>query len=145
LLNYALGYHLGPRVFKMESSRLLNRKHLDEAQRFYDRHGRKTIILARFVPIIRTFAPFVAGVGRMRFGRFIGFSISGGMLWVVLLTMAGYEFGHHAVVQKHYEVVILAIVAISLIPVVIQLMMSREAARDSQKPGLGAVGAGDNK
>jgi membrane-associated protein len=145
LVNYALGYHLGPRVFKMESSRLLNRKHLDEAQRFYDRHGRKTIILARFVPVIRTFAPFVAGVGRMRLRRFIGFSISGGMLWVALLTMAGFEFGEYAAVQKHYEVVILAIVTISLIPVVVQIMMSRRDARDAEKPGTGAVGAGDKK
>ena len=137
LVNYALGYHLGPRVFSMQSSRLLNRKHLDEAQRFYDRHGRKTIILARFVPVIRTFAPFVAGVGKMKFGRFIGFSVCGGMLWVVLLTLAGFVFGHNSLVQKHYEVVILGIVAVSLLPVAVQVMASRKEVKTR---GYSAVG-----
>src|SRR5439155_16443412 len=78
LLNYTIGRRLGPKVFSRESSWLLNKKHLEEAQRFYDRHGRKTIIIARFIPIIRTFAPFVAGVGRMPFARFVGFSMGGG-------------------------------------------------------------------
>src|ERR1700690_3345703 len=91
LLNYSIGYHIGPRVFSRPNSWLLNQNHLREAQEFYDRHGRKTIILARFVPIIRTFAPFVAGVGKMRFSRFISFSVAGGLLWVVIVTMAGYK------------------------------------------------------
>jgi membrane-associated protein len=146
LLNYALGYHLGPRVFRVDASQsrfpwsLLNRKHLDEAQRFYDRHGRKTIILARFVPVIRTFAPFVAGVGRMRFVRFIGFSVSGGILWVVLLTGAGYSFGHNAFVQKHYEMVIMAIVVISLVPMIVQVIASR---RDTPPRGFQSLGANE--
>jgi membrane-associated protein len=117
LLNYSIGYHVGPRVFSRRNSWLLNQNHLREAQEFYDRHGRKTIILARFVPIIRTFAPFVAGIGKMRFSRFIGFSVAGGLLWVVTVTMAGYKFGRVQAVQDHFELVILAIVAISLIPV----------------------------
>src|ERR1700677_1272283 len=116
VLNYTIGRKIGPRIFSMESSWALNKRHLEEAHRFYEKHGRKTIILARFVPIIRTFAPFVAGVGQMPFGRFIGVSVSGGILWVVLLSLAGYFFGEIKVVQTHFQLVVLAIVAISLIP-----------------------------
>lgn len=119
LLNYTIGYHLGPKVFSRRDSWLLNQKHLREAQAFYDRHGRKTIIMARFVPIIRTFAPFVAGIGQMRFGRFIGFSIAGGLFWVLAVSIAGYEFGQVPVVRDHFELVVLAIIAISLIPVAV--------------------------
>ncbi len=125
VLNYTVGYRVGPKVFSRDSTWLLNKKHLDEAHRFYDRHGRKTIILARFVPIIRTFAPFVAGIGKMPFSRFIGFSISGGVLWVCAMTLAGYFFGQIAVVKSHFEIVILAIIAISLIPMAIHALQSR--------------------
>jgi membrane-associated protein len=117
LLNYSIGFRVGPKVFSRRDSWLLNQRHLREAQAFYDRHGRKTIILARFVPIIRTFAPFVAGIGQMRFTRFIGFSIAGGMFWVIAVTMAGFEFGQLAVVRDHFQLVVLAIIGISLIPV----------------------------
>jgi membrane-associated protein len=119
------GLHVGPRVFSRPNSWLLNQNHLREAQEFYDRHGRKTIILARFVPIIRTFAPFVAGVGRMRFSRFIGFSVAGGVVWVMTVTLAGYKFGRVRAVQDHFEWVILAIVAISLIPVGLHAWQAR--------------------
>lgn len=119
IINYTFGYRIGPKVFSRESSRLLNKKHLLEAQAFYDRHGRKTIILARFVPILRTFAPFVAGVGKMPFARFIGFSVGGGVLWVSSISMAGYLFGTIPVVANHFKIVVLAIVAISVLPVVI--------------------------
>src|ERR1700683_1257501 len=88
LVNYTVGRRAGPAVFSSRTSWLLNQKHLTEAHRFYERHGRKTIILARFVPIVRTFAPFVAGIGQMPFARFIGFSISGGALWVISMTLA---------------------------------------------------------
>ena len=100
LLNYTLGYHIGPRVFSKERSRLLSRKHLLEAQRFYEKYGRKTIVLARFVPIIRTFAPFVAGIGKMNFFRFAVYSVSGGMLWVISLTTCGYIFGRDALGEE---------------------------------------------
>ena len=131
-LNYFLGYRLGPKVFSRESSWLLNRRHLLEAQRFYERHGRKTIILARFVPVIRTFAPFVAGIGRMRFVRFALFSISGGILWVVSILLAGYFFGQRPFVKDHFELVVVAIVFISVVPVIIQGWRSRKgAATDS--------------
>ena len=119
LLNYSVGFHLGPKVFSRPDSWLLNQKHLREAQGFYDRHGRKTIVMARFVPIIRTFAPFVAGIGKMPFSRFIGFSIAGGVFWVTIVTLAGYMFGQIEVVKSHFELVVLAIIAISLIPVVL--------------------------
>ena len=127
--NYSIGKRVGPKVFRRENSFLLNKKHLEEAQRFYDRHGRKTIILARFVPIIRTFAPFVAGIGRMPFGRFIGFSIGGGILWVVSLSMAGYFFGTWPFVRDHFEVVIIVIVFISVVPGIVHVIRSRLNAR----------------
>jgi len=134
LLNYSIGYHVGPAIFSRPKSRLLNRKHLLEAQRFYERHGRKTIIMARFVPIIRTFAPFVAGIGRMPFSRFIGFSISGGILWIVLLTLAGYFFNQIAFVRDHFQVVVIAIVIISMIPAVYHAMQARNVSdEDSEK------------
>jgi len=131
LLNYSVGRRLGPAVFRRESSFLLNKKHLLEAHAFYERHGRKTIILARFVPIIRTFAPFVAGIGEMEFHRFIGFSIGGGILWVTLLSLAGYFFGQIPVIKNHFEVVVLAICFISVLPVILHGFQSRRAARSA--------------
>ena len=125
VLNYTVGRIVGPKVFSRQSSWFLNQRHLDEAHRFYEKHGRKTIILARFVPIIRTFAPFVAGIGQMPFGRFIGFSISGGVLWVVTLSLAGFYFNHIEFVRTHFQLVVLAIVFISLIPVIIQALQAR--------------------
>jgi membrane-associated protein len=126
LINYSVGRRVGPAVFSRESSFLLNKRHLLEAHSFYERHGRKTIILARFVPIIRTFAPFVAGIGAMPFGRFIGFSIGGGILWVTLLSLAGFFFGQIDFVKKHFEVVVLAIVFISILPMVFHAMQSKK-------------------
>ena len=125
MLNYSIGHRLGPAVFRGEDSWLLSKKHLHEAQAFYDKHGRKTIILARFVPIIRTFAPFVAGIGRMPFSRFVGFSVVGGLLWVILLSLAGYEFGQFKLVREHFELVVVAIVVISVLPVVFHAIQSR--------------------
>jgi membrane-associated protein len=125
LLNYSVGKALGPKVFSRQKSWLLNPRHLAEAQAFYERHGRGTIILARFVPIIRTFAPFVAGIGRMAFSRFVLFSVGGGALWVVSVSMAGYCFGQIDAVKKHFELVVLAIVAVSLIPAAVGFIRSR--------------------
>jgi membrane-associated protein len=131
VLNYFVGRGVGPAIFSGESSWLLNRRHLEEAHRFYERHGRKTIIMARFVPIIRTFAPFVAGIGQMPFGRFIGFSISGGILWVVTLSLAGYYFNQIEFVRTHFQLVVLAIVGISLVPAVVHALQAR--ARNGAK------------
>ncbi len=125
VLNYTIGRNIGPRIFSTESSWLLNKRHLEEAHRFYEKHGRKTIILARFVPIIRTFAPFVAGIGQMPFARFIGFSVSGGILWVVSVTIAGYYFNQIEFVRTHFQFVVLAIVFISLIPAVMHALQAR--------------------
>jgi membrane-associated protein len=128
-VNYFLGYRLGPKVFSRESSWLLNKRHLLEAQRFYEKHGRKTIIIARFVPIVRTFAPFVAGIGRMPFGRFAIFSVSGGILWVVSVTLAGYFFGAIPIVKNNFEIVVLAVVVISVLPAVYHWWRSKRAAQ----------------
>src|SRR5688500_8475853 len=128
-VNYWVGYKLGPAVFKREDSRLLNKKHLLRAQEFYEKYGGKTIILARFVPIVRTFAPFVAGVGRMNFFRFWLFNITGGIAWVVICVGAGYYFGAMDFVKKHFELVIVAIVVISVLPMVWELWRARQAAK----------------
>jgi len=128
-VNYAIGYRLGPKVFASEGSRLLNKKHLIEARDFYDRHGGKTIILARFVPIVRTFAPFVAGIGRMNYARFALFNVTGGIAWVLICLLAGWLFGGIEFVQKRFELVVLAIIAISLLPVAIEVARARLAAR----------------
>jgi membrane-associated protein len=136
LVNYLLGYRLGPKVFRRESSWLLNKKHLAEAQAFYDRHGRKTIIMARFVPIVRTFAPFVAGIGRMPFARFASFSIAGGIFWVVSVSSAGYFFGNIPFVKRNFELVIVAVVVVSVLPVVIQGIKSRSRTGESATPAL---------
>ncbi|GAC1372499.1 MAG: DedA family protein [Hymenobacter sp.] len=114
-VNYAVGDYLGPRVFR-EDFKFLQRKYLDQTQAFYAKHGGKTIIMARFVPIVRTFAPFVAGVGTMTYRYFASFSIMAAVLWVVLLTVAGYLFGNIEVVKKNFELVILGIIVLSMLP-----------------------------
>jgi membrane-associated protein len=128
-VNYWVGYKIGPKVFASEGSWLLNKKHLIEAQNFYDKHGGKTIILARFVPIIRTFAPFVAGVGRMNYGRFLIFNVVGGVSWVLICLLGGWFFGNLPWVQKNFELVLVAIVVISVLPVVIELARAWLATR----------------
>ncbi len=139
LVNYSVGSTIGPRLFSKEGSRLFNRRHLDEAHRFYERHGTGTIILARFVPIIRTFAPFVAGIGKMNVFRFALFSITGGILWVSTMTLAGYFFGQMPFVKNHFEIVILAIVFISVLPAIFHAIKSRgETTAEPLQP----VGAG---
>ena len=128
-VNYWIGYKLGPAVFKREDSRLLNKKHLEKAQAFYEKYGGKTIILARFVPIVRTFAPFVAGVGKMNFFRFWMFNIVGGIAWVLICVAAGYLFGGFEFVKKRFELVIVAIVVISVLPMVFEFWQHRRAAK----------------
>jgi membrane-associated protein len=128
-VNYGIGYRLGPKVFASEGSRLLNKKHLIEAQAFYDRHGGKTIILARFVPIVRTFAPFVAGVGRMNYGRFLLFNVVGGVSWVFLCLGGGWFFGNLVPVRKNFELVIVGIIGISVLPIAVELGRGWLAAR----------------
>ncbi len=128
-VNYWIGYRLGPKVFASEGSWLLNKKHLLEAQRFYDKHGGKTIILARFVPIVRTFAPFVAGVGRMNYGRFFLFNVVGGVSWVLICLIGGWLFGNISWVKKNFELVVVAIVVISVLPIGFEISRGWLAAR----------------
>jgi len=128
-LNYAIGRRLGPKVFSATNSRLLNRDHLLHTQRFYEKHGGKTIVLARFIPIVRTFAPFVAGIGRMKYGRFALFNVSGGIAWVLLFVGGGYLFGNIPTVKHNFHIVIVAIIVISVLPAVIEFLRARAAIR----------------
>ncbi len=128
-VNYWLGRRLGPAVFKREDSRLLSKKHLLHAQAFYEQHGSKTIILARFVPIIRTFAPFVAGIGRMNYARFLAFSVIGALLWVSICLAGGYYLGGLPFFKKHFELVVLVIVVISVLPAVVHIIRARGASK----------------
>lgn len=143
-VNYAIGNWLGPKVFHREDSRLLNKHHLFRAQAFYERHGGKTIVLARFVPIIRTFAPFVAGIGKMRYLQFAIYNVSGAAIWVLMCLGAGYFFGRLEFVQKHFELVLIAIVAISLIPVAWELWRARAAAKRGESALLEATTIGES-
>jgi membrane-associated protein len=129
-VNYWIGHTIGPRAFESES-RFLKREHLERTQAFYEKHGGKTIVLARFVPIIRTFAPFVAGVGTMHYQRFITFNVLGGFLWTFLFTFGGYFFGNIAVVREHFELVIVGIVLISVVPMALEYVRGRMRKRDS--------------
>ncbi len=128
-VNYAIGKKLGPAVFHRQDSRWLNREHLQKAHAFYEKYGAKTIILARFVPIVRTFAPFVAGIGTMSYAKFATYNILGGALWVGSLLAAGWVFGGFPWVQKHFESVVVAIVIISVLPGVVEYLRARAAAR----------------
>jgi len=123
--NYWIGRYLGPKVFRREDSWFFHRDHLMRTERFYERHGGKTVVLARFLPILRTFAPFVAGVGRMPYGRFLIFSVCGTLLWVGSLVAAGYFFGTLPFVKQNLSLVILAIVVVSLLPATVELIRHR--------------------
>jgi membrane-associated protein len=128
-VNYFFGRWAGPRVFQVREARWLNHRHLERSQAFYARHGGKTVVMARFVPIVRTFAPFVAGVGRMFYPRFLAFSVGGAILWVVSLCLAGYYFGNIPIVKKNLTVVIMGIIVLSVLPVALSWWNSRTARR----------------
>jgi membrane-associated protein len=126
-VNYYIGSRIGPRVFARENSRLFNPAYLAKTQSYYDKHGGKTIIIARFVPIVRTFAPFVAGVGRMEYGKFLYYNVVGGILWVVGLTLAGFFFGSLSFVKHNFEIAVIVIVILSLLPGLIEYFKHRKA------------------
>jgi membrane-associated protein len=128
-VNYAIGYRVGPRIFRSDSSRLFNRDHLIRTQRFYEKYGGKTIVLARFIPIIRTFAPFVAGIGSMTYPRFAVYNILGGAAWTLSFVLGGYFFGNVPVVKRNFHYVIVAIIVISCMPPVIELLRARREHR----------------
>jgi len=125
-LNYWIGRYIGPRAFS-GNIRFLRKEYLHRTQRFFERHGGKTIVLARFVPIIRTFTPFVAGVGVMPYLRFLIYSLGGGMFWVLLFVWAGYFFGNLPVVRDNFTLVILAIIVLSVLPVVVEAIRAKRA------------------
>jgi membrane-associated protein len=124
-VNYAIGARIGPKVFTSETSRLLNKEHLVRTQRFYEKYGGKTIIIARFMPIVRTFAPFVAGIGQMRYARFAAYNVVGGIVWVCAFIFAGYFFGEVPVVKRNFHIVIVAIIIISCLPPVFEFIRAR--------------------
>jgi len=141
-INYAIGTYLGPKVFAREDSWLLNRKHLLEAHAFYERYGGVTIVLARFMPIIRTFAPFVAGIGRMTYARFAVYNITGGIAWVLLFLLGGWRFGALKTVQKNFHLVIIAIIVISVMPPIVHYLRTRQAPGRSE-PASEPVAVGE--
>lgn len=128
-VNYSIGAIIGPKVFEKKNSKIFKQSYLEKTQRFYDRYGGKTIIIARFVPIVRTFAPFLAGVGTMSYSRFAIYNIAGAVLWVGLITYAGYLFGGIPIIKNNFSVVVLAIIFISILPAVIEVLRARSVAK----------------
>ncbi len=132
VVNYAIGAYLGPKVFSREDSWFLRRRHLERAHAFFEKYGGRSIVLTRFVPIIRTFVPFVAGVGRMSYSRFFAFNLAGGCAWVASFVYLGRAFGGTEVVKRNFSLVVVAIIAISLAPIAVELLrgwrQSRRAA-----------------
>jgi membrane-associated protein len=126
-VNYWIGHFVGPNV------PFMNKEYLDRTHRFYEKHGGKTIVLARFIPIIRTFAPFVAGIGKMTYWRFISYNVIGGLAWIALFTFGGYYFGNIPFVKRNFSLVIVAIIFISLLPMVIEFLSQRFRASRSRE------------
>ena len=125
-VNYWMGKIIGPKVFQKENSRIFKKQYLDRTHEFYEKYGAETIIIARFVPIVRTFAPFVAGIGRMTYGKFLSYNVIGGIAWVALFSFGGYFFGNIPFVKKNFSLVIIAIILISLVPVLLEFLKHRE-------------------
>ncbi len=128
-VNYAIGAYFGPKVFHFPKSRFFNPEHLKKTHAFYEKYGGKTIIIARFVPIVRTFAPFVAGIGSMTYPTFLAYNMIGGVLWVAVCVFAGYFFGNLPIVRQNFSLVIIAIVVISLLPAVYEYWKHRREAK----------------
>jgi membrane-associated protein len=134
-VNYAIGRWIGPKIFHYESSRFFNRDHLMKAHAFYEKYGGRAIILARFVPIVRTFAPFVAGSGAMDYRKFMTYNIVGALLWIGSLVPAGWYFGNFPIVKDNFEIVVFGIIGVSLLPMVIEFAR----AKLSRKPSSDAT------
>jgi len=124
--NYWIGKKIGPKVFSKEKSRIFKKEYLARTHNFYEKYGAETIIIARFVPIVRTFAPFVAGIGRMTYGKFLSYNVVGGIGWVAIFSFGGYFFGNIPFVKKNFTIVIIAIVLISLVPAVVEFLRHRK-------------------
>ncbi|MBI3952286.1 MAG: DedA family protein [Acidobacteria bacterium] len=132
-VNYWIGHYVGPRVFHEENIRFLKKEYLERTHQFYEKHGGKTIIIARFIPIIRTFAPFVAGIGRMTYWRFIAYNIFGGVGWIAVFVFGGYYFGNIPVVKRNFTFVIIAIIIISILPGVVEYVRQRRQRWSPEK------------
>ena len=135
-VNYSVGRYLGPRIFRAEDNtgllhRLLNRHHLDQAHAFFERHGGMAVVIARFVPIVRTFVPFVAGAGAMRYSAFALYNVAGALLWVAVCVGAGYAFGNVPIIKENFSFVALGIVAVSLIPMLVEWLKHRKKGQRS--------------
>ena len=133
-INYWVGNYIGPKVFQMQNSRIFKKEYLDRTHQFYEKYGPITIVIGRFVPIIRTFAPFLAGVGSMTYGKFLIYNVVGGLLWIFSFTLGGYFFGNLPFVKKNFTFVIFAIIIISVMPTVIEYFRQRNAAKKEVKP-----------
>ncbi len=131
-LNYHIGQFFGPRVLEQKKIRFLKKEHFDRTHEFYEKHGGKTIIIARFMPIVRTFAPFVAGVGSMTYGRFLSYNVIGGVAWIAIFIFGGFFFGSIPFVQNNFEMVILGIILISVLPALFELLRHRFQAEPAQ-------------
>jgi membrane-associated protein len=123
-----LGYHAGPRIFSRPKSRLFNPDHLQRTREFYEKHGGRAVVYARFIPIIRTCTPFIAGVARMRYARFLLFSLFGGIFWIAFMTTLGYQLGQIPAVRRNFEKVVIGVVVLSLLPVALELRKKRAAS-----------------
>lgn len=128
-VNYHIGKIIGPKIFKSETSKFLNKKYITQTQKFYEKYGPKTIVIARFMPIIRTFAPFVAGMGSMRYATFFFWNVAGALLWAGSLTLAGYFFGNLPIIRDHLTLMLLAIIALSLTPALFEYLRTRSHKR----------------
>ncbi|MDD2510701.1 MAG: DedA family protein [Syntrophomonas sp.] len=128
VVNYQIGRYLGPRVFEQDNSRFLKKEYLLRTRDFYEKHGGKTIVIARFMPIIRTFAPFVAGIGQMSYSRFLFYNITGSVAWVLLFLAGGYSFGNIPVVERNFTLVIFGIILVSLLPAIITFIRQKRNA-----------------
>lgn len=127
-VNYWIGSYIGPKAFSKEDSRFFKKAHLIRTHEFYEKYGGKTIIIARFMPIIRTFAPFVAGIGRMSYARFLAYNVTGGVLWIFSFISLGYFFGNIPVVKRNFTLVIIAIIILSIVPSVVEVIKHRRRA-----------------
>ncbi len=132
-VNYWIGAYIGPKAFTKEDSRFFKKEYLIRTHEFYEKYGGKTIILARFMPIIRTFAPFVAGIGKMTYTRFLAYNVIGGIVWIISFVLLGYFFGKLPVVKKNFTLVIIAIIFLSILPSIIEVIRHRKRKKMAQK------------
>ena len=133
-VNYWIGHFIGPKIFQKENVRFLKKEYLDRTHQFYEKYGGETIIIARFIPIIRTFAPFVAGIGKMTYWKFISYNIIGGIGWVAIFVFGGYFFGNIPFVKNHFTIIIFAIIIISILPGVIEFIRMKRQNKNSAAP-----------